>query len=70
LGGRLVDLAKRRRPRGLGLWTFQVNEPARRFYERHGFGAVERTDGRRNEEREPDVRYVGGSPPGTTSPVS
>ncbi|MFC9815890.1 GNAT family N-acetyltransferase [Streptomyces virginiae] len=58
IGGRLVDLAKQRRPDGLTLWTFQVNEPARRFYERHGFVAVECTDGHRNEEREPDVRYV------------
>ncbi|MGW1682813.1 N-acetyltransferase family protein [Saccharopolyspora sp. NPDC002376] len=58
LGDQLVDLAKRRRPDGLELWTFQVNGPARRFYERHGFVAVEHTDGQRNEEREPDVRYV------------
>ncbi|MFD8203765.1 GNAT family N-acetyltransferase [Streptomyces sp. NPDC059701] len=58
IGDRLVDLAKRRRPAGLVLWTFQVNGSARRFYERHGFVAAECTDGRRNEEREPDVRYV------------
>lgn len=57
LGDRCVGLAKRRRPRGLELWTFQANGPARRFYERHGFVAVERTDGSRNEEREPDIRY-------------
>ncbi|MBT9370335.1 GNAT family N-acetyltransferase [Rhizobium sp. CSW-27] len=41
----------------LDLWTFQANAPARRFYETHGFVAVEQTDGRTNEEREPDVRY-------------
>lgn len=58
VGDRFVDLAKQQRPAGLRLWTFQVNEPARRFYERHGFIEVERTDGLRNEEREPDVRYV------------
>ncbi|WP_367826194.1 GNAT family N-acetyltransferase [Streptomyces sp. LMG1-1-1.1] len=58
IGGRLVDLAKQHRPAGLALWTFQVNGSARRFYERHGFVAAERTDGRRNEEREPDIRYV------------
>lgn len=57
VGGRLVEVAKRRRPDGLALWTFQVNAPARRFYERHGFVAAESTDGHRNEEREPDVRY-------------
>lgn len=58
IGDRFVDLAKRRRPGGLSLWTFQVNKPAHRFYERHGFVAVEHTDGGGNEEREPDVRYV------------
>ena len=58
IGDRFVDLAKRRRPGGLSLWTFQVNKPAHRFYERHGFVAVEHTDGSRNEEREPDARYV------------
>ncbi|CAL9579788.1 GNAT family N-acetyltransferase [Streptomyces sp. enrichment culture] len=57
LGDRLVTLAKERSPTGLSLWTFQVNTPAHRFYERHGFTAVERTDGSGNEEREPDVRY-------------
>jgi GNAT superfamily N-acetyltransferase len=58
VGDRFVELAKQRQPAGLQLWTFQVNEPAQRFYERHGFVAVERTDGATNEEREPDVRYV------------
>ncbi|AIR97810.1 GNAT family N-acetyltransferase [Streptomyces glaucescens] len=58
LGDRFVALAKERRPEGLELWTFQVNGPARRFYERHGFVAAEWTDGSGNEEREPDVRYV------------
>ena len=57
IGSRLVDLAKTRSPDGLTLWTFQVNERARRFYERHGFVAVELTDGSGNEERQPDVRY-------------
>ncbi|WP_067383181.1 GNAT family N-acetyltransferase [Streptomyces olivochromogenes] len=58
VGDRFMDLAKQQRPDGLGLWTFQVNEPAQRFYERHGFIAVEHTDGLRNEEHEPDVRYT------------
>ena len=43
---------------GLQLWTFQRNAVARHFYERHGFRAAELTDGARNEEVEPDVRYV------------
>lgn len=42
---------------GLALWTFQVNAGARRFYERHGFVALEWTDGSGNEELTPDVRY-------------
>jgi len=57
LGDRFVDLARRRCPGGLQLWTFQSNGPARRFWERHGFVEQESTDGRGNEERTPDVRY-------------
>jgi GNAT superfamily N-acetyltransferase len=58
IGSRLLGLAKEREPAGLQLWTFQVNDGARRFYERHGFRAVEMTDGSGNEERQPDVRYA------------
>ncbi|MCF1592379.1 GNAT family N-acetyltransferase [Streptomyces muensis] len=58
LGDRFISLAKQQQPDGLTLWTFQVNMPARRFYERHGFVEAERTNGLRNDEREPDVRYV------------
>ncbi len=57
IGDRFVTLAQERQPSGLQLWTFQLNGPAQRFYERHGFVAVERTDGAGNQEREPDVRY-------------
>jgi len=55
LGSRLVDKAKELRPAGLQLWTFRSNQDAQRFYERHGFVAVETTDGD-DEEHEPDVR--------------
>ncbi|MGW0874298.1 N-acetyltransferase family protein [Streptomyces sp. NPDC002740] len=58
LGDRFMSLAKQQQPDGLSLWTFQVNGAARRFYRRHGFTEAERTDGQRNDEREPDVRYV------------
>ena len=58
IGTKLVSLAKRQVPSGLQLWTFQINQPAQRFYEQHGFVAVEWTDGSANEEREPDVRYA------------
>ena len=40
------------------LWTFQENRDAQRFYERHGFVEVMRTDGARNDEKLPDIRYV------------
>ena len=58
IGSRLVDLAKDQQPEGLQLWTFASNVGAQRFYERHGFEAVERTDGSDNEEGAPDIRYV------------
>lgn len=57
LGRQFVELAKERSPGFLQLWCFQVNEPARHFYERNGFVAAELTDGAGNEEREPDIRY-------------
>lgn len=58
IGSVLIDLAKSLRPGGLGLWVFESNLGARRLYERHGFAAVERTDGSGNIERCPDVRMV------------
>jgi ribosomal protein S18 acetylase RimI-like enzyme len=57
IGSRLVAIAKAERPGGLGLYTFQVNDRARRFYERHGFVATRFGDGSANEEHQPDVRY-------------
>ena len=42
----------------LQLWTFQKNKAALSFYENRGFAVAEQTDGSRNEEHEPDVRYV------------
>lgn len=41
----------------LELWTFQRNTGAQRFYLRHGFAEVARTEGD-NEEGLPDIRYV------------
>lgn len=55
IGGALIEHAKSLP--ALELWCFQANTRARRFYEAHGFVAVEFTDGTRNEERTPDVRY-------------
>ena len=58
VGRELLAVAKRLRPSGLQLWTFQVNARARRFYRGCGFAEVEWTDGSGNEERAPDVRLV------------
>ena len=57
LGTELLDIAKGASGR-LELWTFQRNMLARRFYEARGFMLTEETDGARNEEREPDARYL------------
>ena len=59
VGSNLLRLAQRWRPRGLALWTFQSNHPARRFYERHGFVAVAWTDGSTNEERTGRALHMG-----------
>ena len=57
IGSELLELAVRERPTGLRLWTFASNTGAQRFYERHGFVEVRRTDGSDNEEGEPDILY-------------
>lgn len=57
IGAELIAVAKRERPDRLRLWTFVSNEGAQRFYLRHGFHEVERTDGSRNEEGVPDILY-------------
>jgi GNAT superfamily N-acetyltransferase len=58
IGYALFQTARLERPTGFQFWTFQVNKRARRFYEKLGCEPVEFTDGSRNEERMPDVRYV------------
>jgi GNAT superfamily N-acetyltransferase len=57
VGSALLNHARSLSPQRLELWTFQRNANARAFYEAHGFRAVDFTDGR-NEENEPDVKYV------------
>ena len=57
IGTSLLEHVRGRMPDGFVLWTFQKNEGARRFYERHGFNVVQLTDGRDNMEQEPDVQY-------------
>jgi ribosomal protein S18 acetylase RimI-like enzyme len=58
IGTALLSLAMDRHPEGLQLWVFRQNTGARRLYEGHGFALAELTDGERNEEHEPDARYV------------
>jgi GNAT superfamily N-acetyltransferase len=57
IGTQLVELAKRQRPGGLRLWTFESNVGAQRFYERHQFRATDRTEDD-NEEGVPDILYI------------
>jgi ribosomal protein S18 acetylase RimI-like enzyme len=57
VGAMMLKLAKVLSPARLRLFTFVTNTPARRFYEAHGFSAVDINDGSRNEERAPDVLY-------------
>ena len=58
LGDQFMTLVSQRQPGELQLWAFQSNARGRRFYEHHGFTAVEFTDGAGNQEGWPDVRYV------------
>jgi GNAT superfamily N-acetyltransferase len=58
IGSRLLEVAKRERPEGLLLWTFVANSGAQRFYARHGFIEVRRTDGSGNEEGAPDIQLA------------
>lgn len=55
VGTALLNEAKAR-SEVLDLWTFQQNTGAQRFYLRHGFAEIARTDGD-NDEGLPDIRY-------------
>ncbi|MBA3028364.1 MAG: GNAT family N-acetyltransferase [Desulfobacteraceae bacterium] len=57
IGTKLLQLAHTTLGRPIRLYTFQANTGARRFYERHGYRAIEFTDGQSNEEKCPDVLY-------------
>lgn len=57
IGTRCVQHAQQLLAPPIRLYTFQQNEGARRFYERHGFRAIAFGDGSGNEERCPDVLY-------------
>lgn len=57
IGTALLSHAVSVLPKPIRLWTFQINHKAIRFYEHHGFVAIEFTDGENNEEKSPDVLY-------------
>ena len=54
IGGHLIERAKKELGEQVQLWTFQANRDAQRFYLRHGFVEINRTDGD-NEEGLPDM---------------
>jgi GNAT superfamily N-acetyltransferase len=56
-GTQLIERAKTCDVSALELWCFQANVRGRRFYEARGFRAVDFTDGARNAEKTPDLRY-------------
>jgi GNAT superfamily N-acetyltransferase len=56
VGAALLGHLQAREPH-LRLWTFAANDGAQRFYRRHGFAEVARTDGAQNDEKLPDIRF-------------
>ena len=57
IGSSLLAKAKQRSPTRLHLYAFARNTRARAFYEARDFRVTGSSDGSRNEESEPDVRY-------------
>ncbi|MFD2740822.1 GNAT family N-acetyltransferase [Sulfitobacter aestuarii] len=53
---RLMDSAKAQSD-NLGLWSFEANARATRFYRRAGFVEVRRSDGNGNDVGLPDIRF-------------
>jgi ribosomal protein S18 acetylase RimI-like enzyme len=55
MGQTLLNKVKEQSSGRLTLYTFEVNENAQRFYEKHGFKIIGRWH--QNEENLPDLRY-------------
>lgn len=55
--GRALMRDAQRNAKVLGLWSYQANTNATRFYEKAGFIEIERTDGAGNDARLPDIRF-------------
>jgi len=53
---KLVANAKRK-AKMLGLWSYQANTRATRFYQKAGFKEITRTDGAGNDAYLPDIRF-------------
>lgn len=47
----------KRNAKKLGLWSYQANDRATRFYEKAGFAEITRTDGAGNDAHLPDIRF-------------
>ncbi len=58
VGHALIEVAKESSAGQLRLWVFEPNKGAIRFYKRHGFTTLRRTDGRDNEEKVADRLMV------------
>ena len=56
IGKAFLEEAKQDKQR-LELWKFQFNQQAKKFYMREGFKKVEHTDGQRNKEKLPDIKF-------------
>ena len=56
VGTALLSDAKSHCP-ALGLWSYQANLGAARFYQREGFQEIQRTNGQGNEAKLPDIRF-------------
>lgn len=57
IGTLMIKMAKSTLGSPIQLYTFEENIGARRFYERHGFQAIEFNDGSGNEENCPAILY-------------
>lgn len=57
IGSQLLQTAMEKLNHPIRLYTFQQNHGARKFYERHGFREISRSDGSDNEEKCPDILF-------------
>lgn len=55
--GRALMLDAQRNARKLGLWSYQANDRASRFYTCAGFVEITRTNGAGNDAHLPDIRF-------------